>query len=412
MRILLLTTYFRPDVASNGVIMGTLADEFVARGHEVTVLTSVPHYGSNRIWTEFSGKLCFTEQTPGMRIHRLYTYVARDRANIFSRILSYGSFSALSTAWGAVLPKYDVILAPSPPLSNGVIADLLGRFRGTPFVYNVQDIWPDVAIRAGILKNEKTIRRLKKMEDYVYKRAAQIAVISEGFRKNLLAKGVPGQKISVIPNFMDGNFVTPQPKDNAFSRTHGIADKFVVLFAGNMGFSQGLENVLNAAKLLENIPDIQFLLVGNGAGRNAAEQHSKKINAGNVKFLSYQPHEHLPQMYGSADVCVIPLRRGFTTESVPSKLFTIMAAGKPAVAAVDRNSDTWNLIENAQCGVCVEPEDPRLLADAIMHYFQNPQKRLDAGQNARLCTETNYHPATLAEAYLKVMQKAIETSAR
>jgi colanic acid biosynthesis glycosyl transferase WcaI len=410
MRILLLSTYFRPDVASTGVIMSTLTDEFLARGHEVSVLTSVPHYGVDRIWPEYSGRLIRTECHSSLRIHRLYTHVAKDRANLFSRLLSYGSFSLLSAAKGAVLPKHDVILAPSPPLSNGVIADMLGRWRGIPFVYNVQDIWPDVAVRAGVLKNEKTIGRLKKMETYVYKRAARITVISEGFRRNLLDKGVPDEKITVIPNFIDSTFVTPQPKDNEFSRRHNVVGKFVVLFAGNMGFSQGLETVLEAASLLAGMPEIEFLMVGSGAGRKSAEEHLKTLSISNVRFLPFQPHSELPAMYGAADVCVIPLRRGFTSESVPCKLFTIMAAGKPAIAAVDPGSDTWRLIERSKCGTCVEPENTQALANAISHYFRDAATRMAAGRNARRCTEVEFHPGTLAEAYLEAMQRAIGPS--
>jgi colanic acid biosynthesis glycosyl transferase WcaI len=407
MRILLLSTYFRPDVASTGVIMSTLADEFLARGHEVSVLTSVPHYGVDRIWPEYSGRLLHTERSGSLRIHRLYTHVAKDRANVFSRILSYGSFSLLSAGKGAVLPKHDVILAPSPPLSNGVIADMLGRWRGVPFVYNVQDIWPDVAVRAGVLKNEKTIRRLKKMEAYVYRRASGITVISEGFRRNLLEKGVPDEKITVIPNFIDSSFVVPQPKNNEFSRRHGVAGKFVVMFAGNMGFSQGLETVLDAAKLLAGVPEIEFLMVGNGAGRSSAEEYLKTLDIGNARFLPFQPHDELPAMYGASDVCVIPLRRGFTIESVPCKLFTIMAAGRPAIAAVDPGSDTWQLLQRSGCGMCVEPENARALADAILHYFQNAGDRTAAGRNARRCTEVEFNPGTLAEAYLEAMRRAI-----
>ena len=209
MRILLLSTYFRPDVASTGVIMSKLADEFVARGHEVTVVTSVPHYDKNQVWPEYSRKLVYREQGHSMQVYRLYTHVARDKANVGQRILAYGSFNLLSILRGLTLSKHDVILVPSPPLSNGVIADFMGRMRGTPFVYNVQDIWPDVAVRAGVLKSPKMIHRLKKMEDYVYRRAAGITVISDGFRANLLSKGVPGDKISVIPNFIDTNFITP-----------------------------------------------------------------------------------------------------------------------------------------------------------------------------------------------------------
>jgi colanic acid biosynthesis glycosyl transferase WcaI len=250
MRILILTTYYRPDVAANGVIMSALADEFVASGHEVTVLTTVPHYDVSRVWPEYSRKLTYSEFAGPVRIYRLYTYVAQDKANIAQRILAYGTFHLLSLFKAMILPKHDVLLVPSPPLSNGVVADLLGRMRGIPFVYNVQDIWPDVAVRAGLLKNEKAIRRLKKMEDYVYRRAAGITVLSQGFRRNLLAKGVPDEKLSIIPNFVDTKFLIPQAKDNSFARRHGLENKFVVLFAGNMGFSQGLNMVIDAARIL------------------------------------------------------------------------------------------------------------------------------------------------------------------
>lgn len=412
MRILLLSTYFRPDVASTGVIMTKLVDEFIANGHEVTVLTSVPHYDTNRIWPEYSGRLWFTEQQRRLRIHRIYTYVAKNKANVLDRLLAYASFNLLSVLRGLMLPRHDVILVPSPPLSNGVIADILRRIRGAPFVYNVQDIWPDVAVRAGVLKNEKMIKHLKRMEDYVYRRASKIVVISDGFRSNLLAKGVESEKISVIPNFIDTDFITPQPKENTFSKRHQIRDKFVVLFAGNMGFSQGLEFVLDAARRLEDVREIEFLMVGNGAGRSRAETYLKELGLSNVRFLPFQPHEELPSMYAAADVCLIPLRRGFTTESVPCKLFTIMAAGKPAIAAVDRESDTWTLLQRAQCGLCVEPEDSKALADAILYYYRNPVRRIEAGNNGRVCAQTDFHPGTLAQNYLRALHDAVEKNAR
>jgi len=407
MRILFLSTYFRPDVASTGVIMTKLAEEFVAKGHEVTVVTSVPHYDKNRVWPEYSKKLVYSERRDGMQIYRVRVYVADDKSSVAKRILAYGSFSLLSALRGVTLPKHDVILVPSPPLSNGVIADFLGRLRGTLFVYNVQDIWPDVAIRAGVLTNNKAINRLKKMEQYVYRRAGKISVISEGFRSNLLAKGVPDHKISVIPNFIDTEFVTPVPKQNHFSKKHDLENKFVVLFAGNMGFSQGLDVALNAAKLLEGNEQIKFLMVGNGAAKNGAEKHCESARLRNVQFLPFQAHEDVPAMYGAGDVCLIPLKRGFTTESVPCKLFTIMAAGKPAVAAVDHHSDTWKLIQNARSGVCVEPENPNALAEAINTYYLDANARCEAGRNARLYVERHFRPSTIAESYLEMMEAAI-----
>jgi colanic acid biosynthesis glycosyl transferase WcaI len=407
MRILLLSTYFRPDVGANATIMTKLAEEFVASGHEVTVVTSIPHYDTNRSWPEYSKKLVYAEQQDGMRIYRVRVYATDDRSNIAKRLAAYGSFSLLSFLRAATLPKHDVILVPSPPLSNGVIGDFLGRLHGTPFVYNVQDIWPDVAIRAGILTNEKAIKRLKKMEHYVYRRAARISVISEGFRRNLEAKGVPEDKISVVPNFSDTEFMTPVPKQNDFSRKHALESKFVALFAGNMGFSQGLEVVLDAAKLLRGNEEIKFLMVGNGAAKNKAKSYCESAKLDNVEFLPFQAHEDVPAMYGAADVCLIPLKRGFTTESVPSKLFTIMAAGKPAVAAVDQDSDTWKLIRDARCGTCVEPEDATALADAINGYYLSPDAARKSGRNARRYVEHHFRASTIAQSYLEVMQAAV-----
>lgn len=408
MRILLLSTYFRPDVASTGIIMSKLADEFVAKGHQVTVVTSVPHYDQNRIWPEYSGKLMRTESGHSMRVHRLYTHVAQDKSNVAQRLLSYGSFSLLSFLRGATAGSHDVILVPSPPLSNGVVADFIGRLRGIPVVYNVQDIWPDVAVRAGILKNPKTIARLSRMENYVYRRSAGITVISEGFRANLLSKGVPDDKISVIPNFIDTEFITPRVKPNSFTIANALDGKFVVLFAGNMGFSQGLETVLDAAKLLEHLPHIQFLLVGNGAGREKALAHFENLRLTNVTFLPYQPQETLPEMYGAADVCLIPLRRGFTSESVPCKLYTIMAAGKPSIAAVDPGSDTSILLNRTGAGICVEPENPQALANAVLRYYEDSNARIEAGRKARQCAQAEFPPSSIADRYIMALQRAVE----
>jgi colanic acid biosynthesis glycosyl transferase WcaI len=407
MRILLLSTYFRPDVASTGVIMTKLAEEFVGKGHEVTVVTSVPHYDTEQVRPKRWKKGACRELRDGIQIYRVRICAADDRSSVARRILSYGTFGLFSAFRGVTLPQHDVILVPSPPLSNGVIGDFLSRLRRVPFVYNVQDIWPDVAIRAGVLKNDKAIRTLKKMESYVYRRAAKISVISEGFRRNLLAKGVADDKMFVIPNFIDTEFVTPLPKKNYFSRKYALENKFVVLFAGNMGFSQGLEVALNAAKLLESNHEIKFLMVGNGAAKKAAESYCESARIRNVEFLPFQAHEDVPAMYGAADVCLIPLKRGFSIESVPCKLYTIMAAGKPAIASVDRHSDTWELIQDAGCGICVEPESATALADAIKTYYFDLNSRGEAGRNARRYVERHFQPSTIAQRYLEMMEAAV-----
>lgn len=403
MRILLLSTYFRPDIASTGVLMTQLAEDLTRLGHEVTVLTTFPHYDVQRTWDDYRGRLVVRERHEGMDVYRLYTYVPNDKTRFLGRLLSYLVFNALSAVMGTGLPRHDVILVPSPPLTNGLSADVIGRLRRTPFVYNVQDIWPDVVIRAGVMTGRRAVAASRRLERYVYRRAAAVSVISEGFRRNLTAKGVPGHKLHVIPNFFDTDFIRPLPRDNSFRMDHGLDGKFVVLFAGNIGHSQGLETVLEAARRLSDLDDMVFLIVGNGAAKPALEARAARLDLRNVRFLPYQPHEVLPFMYAASDICLVPLRRGFTNESVPSKVYSIMAAGRPMAVSVDEGSDTWELVRLAECGLWTQPEDAGALAGAIRTLYADPDLREQMGRNGRRYVVDHHTRQTVARRYHELL---------
>lgn len=399
MRILLLSTYFEPDIASTGVLMSLLARELVEVGHAMTVVTSLPHYGGQGIASGYRGRFVCVERRGGLRICRVRVHTRAARARVSGRLLNYASFNLLSGVAAALAGRHDIILTPSPPLTNGMVADLVGRLWRVPFVYNVQDVWPDVILRAGLVKNPQAIALLQWVERYVYQRAAAISVIGEGFRRNIISKGVPDRKIRVIPNFFDTDFVRPLNRRNPFSRAFGLDDRFVVLFAGNIGHSQGLETVLNAARMLAQLDDILFLVVGDGAGKPSAEACARELQLSNVRFLPFQPREALPHVYASADVCLVPLRRGFTAESVPSKVFAIMASGRPLIAGVDEGSDTWTLVQTAGCGCCVQPEDPAALAGAIETLYADGELRQQLGRNGRTYVERHHTPRAVAEQY-------------
>jgi len=407
MRILLLSTYFKPDIASTGVLMAGLAEELTKLGHQITVVTSMPHYDGNRIWPDYRGKLCVREQFKGMDVHRVYLYVSREKESLIGRLWNYVTFNFLSVVAGALAAQYDVVLTPSPPLTNGLAAFLLSRLRRVPYVYNVQDIYPDVAIRLGVLTNSKVIAFFKWIERFVYDKATAVSVISEGFRRNLLDKGVPVDKIEVIPNFMDTEFVRPLPRHNSFSVAKGLDDRFVVLFAGNIGLSQGLETVLDTAYRLEKHRDILFLVVGNGAAKPGLQSYAEELELENVRFLPFQSHESLPEMYASADVCLVPLRKGFTGESVPCKVFTITAAGRPLIASVDEWSDTHRFVKAAECGLCVEPEAPDALAEAILMLYNDSSLQERLGRKGREYVETRYIPKAVARQYVALLERVV-----
>jgi colanic acid biosynthesis glycosyl transferase WcaI len=390
-------------MAANAVVMTDLAEELAKLGHHLTVITSMPHYDRNRIWPEYRGKPYVREAFNSLDVRRVYLYVPRRKESLLGRLLNYVTFNFLSVVVGVLAGRYDVVLAPSPPLTNGIAAFLLGRLPGVPYVYNVQDIYPDVAIRLGMLTNPEAIAFFKAMERFVYDKAAAVSVISEGFRRNLLAKGVPSDKIQVIPNFFDTDFVRPLPRDNGFSAAQGLNDKFVVLFAGNIGYSQGLETVFDAAQYLADLKDVLLFIVGNGAAKTGLQAYARQLGLENVRFLPFQPNEALPEMYASSDVCLVPLRKGFANVSMPSKVYTITAAGRPLIASVDKDSDAYQFVEEARCGLWVEPEKPKALAEAIRTLYPQPALRQRLGRNGRDHVVQHYTPQAVAQQYHELL---------
>ncbi len=407
MRILLVTLYFAPDPAANSVIMTELAEELARLGHQVTVVTAFPHYDVNRIWDDYRGRLVQRDRHGAIDVVRTYLYVPPDKTNLAGRLLNYASFNLLSTLAGLTRARPDIILAPSPPLTIGLSAYLISRLRGAPFVYNVQDIYPDIAVRLGLLRNPRAIRAFRRLEDFVYDRAAAVAVLSDGFRRNLLAKGVPPDKLTVIPNFIDVTFIEPGAKDNGFSRAHGLRDRFVVLYAGNVGLSQGLEVVLDAAARLQSVPDVRFAIVGNGAARASLQALAAAKNLTNVLFLPFQPRDMLPAVYASADVCLVCLRQDIGSESVPSKAYTIMASGRPILAAVAAEAETRQLVREAECGLWVMPEDGAALADAVLRLRADPLARAQMGQKGRAYVEQRHTPAQVALEYQALFHRVL-----
>ncbi len=296
----ILSLYFHPDSGANSVIVTKLAQRLAARGYGVSAICGMPHYEDHRIWPSYRGKVCKREQLGKIGIYHTWLYLPAQKSRIWGRLLSYISFNILSALMGLFAPRPDVILAPSPPLTIGLAAWFIGLMRRAPYIYNVQDVYPDIAVRLGALKNRHLIRLFSWMELFVYRRAAAVSVICEGFRQTLIRKGVPGEKIAVIPNCVDTDYITPRARDNAFARREGLVDRFVVLFAGNAGLSQGLEDVLAAAKALGDHREILFLLVGNGAAKPALEAQAAEMGLGNVRFMPFQPWEEVPGRWDDA----------------------------------------------------------------------------------------------------------------
>ena len=282
-RILLHTLVFAPDGVSTAYLMTDLARQLQRRGHQVTVLTTTPHYNvlpdalaaqpMRRRW----GGLLAESTVEGVRV--LHVRMAPKGSKIWRRALDFIWFHVASVAASVrTVGAYDIVLAPSPPLTIGVVAWLQGVLRGVPAVYNVQEIYPDFAVNQGMLRRPAVIRLWRWLERFVYARSAAVVPISEWFARTIRTRGVPEEKLVVIPNFVDTELYRPLPRDNAFAREHGLVDRFTVLYGGNIGLSQDWESFLHAAERLRDHP-IDFVVVGGGAREGSPPRRSTADSA-------------------------------------------------------------------------------------------------------------------------------------
>jgi colanic acid biosynthesis glycosyl transferase WcaI len=406
MRILILSLQFPPDVNSNGMLMSQIAEDLTKRGHKVTVFTTFPHYERFRVWDQYRGKLAERRTYQQMRVLRLYVHARGSKQRFVNRFLSYFSFATLATLAGLLdRNKYDVVLCQNGGFLSGIAAGLIAAFRRIPFVLNVQDLYPETPIETGQIRNPVVIRMLRWLERWMYDRAAQIVVITPRFQSYLRGIGVPASKISVIPNFVDTDFIRPLPRENEFSARQSLLESFVVTHAGNIGLAYDLETLLQAAQRVSEHPEIQFLIVGDGVLRSALEQTAASLRLNNVRFLGFQPRDELPLLRAASDVQVALTRPGASNHSMPSKVYEIMASGRPLLASADPDSDLWNLVSHTQCGICVEPRDATRLADAIVAMYRDPPLRRAMGTRGRAAAEERYSRSAVAASYEDVLTR-------
>lgn len=403
-RVLFLTLVFAPDGVSTSVLMTELALELKNLGHDIVVLTTTPHYNVdveararqtlNKRW----GKLLYESNLQGIPVY--HSSIPAKGSRVGARFLDYLRFHAISTLAGLTLAgSYDVILAPSPPLTIGLSAWILRLLRGAPFIYNVQEIWPELPVRLGVLRNRTLIRLFEWMEVFVYRQAEAIAVICQPFHRNLLAKGVPPAKLHLIPNFVDTEFVQPQNKLNEFSEEYGLAGKFVTSYAGNIGLTQDFESILLAAVELQHVESLVFLIVGDGARRKWLEDRVTSLGISNVLLLPYQPRSVVPLIYASSDVCLVPLKGGTAQDTFPSKVYTIMSAGRAVIASADPDSELAWVVNEARSGWTIEPDNPNSLAEIIRAALSNLGECKAMGERGRRYVLENHSPRVVAQQY-------------
>ena len=417
MNLLVLCPHFDPDVAPTGVVMTRIANELIERGHRLHVVTALPWYQRHAIEPGWDGQLVRSERTEWGQISRVHPFPT-DKRNIPARALAFGGFTALATmvgSFGRVRP--DAVLAMSPPLTLGMAGRIAATIRRAPLVFNIQDVFPDVAVELGLLTGDQVIKGAKFLERLSYRMSDAVTVLSDDLAENVRAKITSGlghdaarqqaSKVRVIPNFVDTNAIRPSARENSYREQYGLLGKSVVMYAGNVGFSQSLDLVLEAARrFAQTRPEVVFVINGGGSARPDLERDAADLS--NVRFIDMQPIERLPEVLAAGDVHVVPLRAGLAWSSVPSKLYSILAAGRPIVASVDLGTEVERTIERAGAGIAVAPEDPSAFVAALAQVLDNRDAADKMGASGRLFVEQWASPAAVAESYENLFAELIE----
>jgi colanic acid biosynthesis glycosyl transferase WcaI len=407
-KLLVLCPHFAPDTAPTGEVMTRIATELGARGHVLHVVTSLPWYRHHQVEPGWEGHVVRHEDTAWGRVTRVHPFPT-DKRNIPARAAAFAGFTVLSSAmgaWGRRAARPDAVLAMSPPLTLGAGGWLAARRWRVPFVFNIQDVFPDVAVELGAITNQRVISLASWLERWSYRRSDAVTVLSDDLRDNLVDKirgTVPDahDRVRVIPNFVDTARVTPRAPDaGGYRAEHGLEGRRVVMYAGNVGLSQSLDLMVAAARALgdrEGTEDVVFVVNGGGSARPRLEAQAAGLR--NVVFVDFQPEERLPEVLAAADVHVVPLRRDLARSSVPSKTYTILAAGRPVVASVDEGTEVARVVEKAGAGLAVPPDDPESFVTALVALLDDPGRARAMGRSGREFIEAWASPAAVAEQY-------------
>jgi glycosyltransferase involved in cell wall biosynthesis len=401
--VIFLTHYFAPEVGAPQSRLLELASRLVAGGHLVTVVTGFPNYPTGVIPSDYRGRRSMEEHIDGVRVLRTAVYATPNKGFV-RRLLNHLSFAISSITAVRRTGPADVIFVESPPLFIGFAALAYTRLKRAPFIFNVSDIWPQSAVELGAVRNRLAIRLAEMFELHLYRRAARVSVVTPGMVERLAARRVPRQKLFLLTNGVDTELFRPAEPDLDLAARLGLLGHKVFLYAGTHGLAQGLDVILDAAKQT-NDPDVLYVLAGEGAEKERLVARAAAEGIANVKFVPNQPRSAMPALLNSAYATIIPLKRlDLFKSALPSKMFESMSAARPIVAALW--GEAADLVEAADCGIVVTPEDPSALRAAVEKLATDALMAVRLGDNGRSYAITHYDRNQIAARFLDLLRQA------
>lgn len=397
MHILLIHQAFAALDEPGGTRHHEIARYLAQAGHRVTVIASPVSYLTGTASEASSAE----EPEPNVRVIRTYTYSALHKSFVH-RVFSFFSFMVSSFLAGLRVRDVDLVWGTSPPIFQGVTAWLLARLKRVPFLFEIRDLWPAFAVAVGVLTNRPLIAASEWLESFLYRRADQLLVNSPGFLPHIRARG--GRAIALVPNGADPHMFAPADDGADFRRQHGLADQFIVLYAGAHGMSNDLTVLLDAAHQLRAQPDIAVVLLGDGKEKPALQAYADQLGLSTVHFLPSVPKTAMGQALAAADACIAILKPIEMYKTVyPNKVFDYMAAGRPVILAID--GVMREVVVEAGAGIFVPPGDADALAGGIRELAAHPAEGRRMGANGRACVEQNFNRATLSAEMAHIMEQ-------
>jgi len=402
--IVVLVPHFAPDTAPTGEVITRIVDEFIAAGQRIHIVTALPWYRTHAIEEGWTGRLVRRERTAWGSIIRVHPFPGKSKSNLLRRAIGFAGFSAIAGVCtlfaGGIHRRPAAIISMSPPLTLGLTGWLAARLRFTTAIFNIQDVFPDAAIETGAIASKRIISAARWLERISYHRSDAVVVLSDDLRDNVVAKVSPRHvsKIKVIPNFVDADRIVPMDRMTPYRQELNIGDELVVMYAGNVGYSQSLTMLLHAAR---HMPNVTFVINGDGAAR--ADLEAQAAGLSNIRFAGYQPRERVGEVLASGDIHVVPLRTGLGAVSVPSKTYSILAAARPVVAAIDPGTEVTRILDQSGAGVSVAPDNEEVFTVALQNMVTNIEDAREQGRKGRQWVETHVSPAAVAHSYLALI---------
>ena len=398
LHILFLTDNFPPETNAPATRTFEHTRRWVRAGARVTVVTTAPNFPAGRLFAGYRNRICQREWLDGVETVRVWTYITANEG-FARRTLDYMSFMVTGFLAALFMRRPDVIVCTSPQFFTACAAYVLSIFKRRPFVFELRDLWPDSILAVGAMKESGVIRALKRLEYFLYRRAARIVSVTHSFKQVLSGNAVPADKIAVVPNGADLTGFTPGPKPDDLVARHGVAGKFVAAYIGTVGLAHGLGTLLDAAERCKNNERIAFIIVGDGAERSALEASARRRGLMNVVFVGPVGKDDVKRYWRLSDAALVLLRdRPVFRHVLPSKMFEAMATARPIILGV--LGESAGVLETAGAGIAIPPENAMALADAVASLAASPQRAAELGARGRRHVEAHYDREKLAAAML------------